>query len=305
MGYLSNIEFVDDEIEFEDVGTARIPEAYELNPKFVKSAVLQSEEISRLQGNVMGTDFDEGEIDDNVFEQKVAYLLYDWVASHVRERALVLGLKSEYTVSRTLLRTVLEARMTGCFMNSLADEAFREAFRNELASMKNNEVLRQFGGSDPWEVLDEISRSDFCSTAGILDIINETGNEGLHGIHNGLIRNILDKFQYFDPKPHHEIKQCYSDLSSSVHVHIEESLVRRLMLEESTPFESPTHTEEGLENFLSQYHSVLDIEGVLLLNEYESAIQQNEEIRDLLQTIDYQLLGLTDTRSKLNTILSE
>jgi hypothetical protein len=304
MGYLTNIQFSDDRIEFEDTGTTRITESYDLAPKVVKNAVLQDSQMRSLQANVMGADINNNSISSDIYNKKTAYLLYDWVAVHIRERSLVLGLKSEYTVAQILLRTAVEARMTGIFINSLADTEFREAFRNELDSMNTDILQRQFSGSNPWEVLKKIEDTNLESTAGVLDIINETGNQDLHDIHNGFIRNLLDEFQYFDPKSIYDIKQCYSSLSSSVHAHIEESLVRRSIIEHSNPFESPSHSEEGLRNFLSQYHSVLDIEGVLILNEYESVIKQNEEIRELMKTTEYQLPDLNDTKSKLNTLLA-
>ena len=305
MGHLTNIEFGEDGIEFDDIGTSRISEAYDLWPDLVEQAVLLDSEIRMLQGNVMGVDFEGSGVHSDIFDKKSAYLLYDWIAGHVRERALVLGLKSEYTVARVLLRTNLEARMTGVFMNSLANEEFREEFRQQLNSMDNNTLQRTFGASNPWEVLDEISRANFESTAGIFDIINETNNQDFHDIHNGLIRDTLYDFQYFDPKSKHDIKQCYSGLSSSVHAHIEESLVRRSITENSNPFESPTHSEESLQTFLSQFQAVLDIEGVLILNEYEAVIEQNREVRDLLETTEYHLPGLEDTKRKLTEVLSE
>lgn len=126
MGFLTDIEFKQGGIEFEDRARQKINEAYEIEPAGVEAAWRQHEEIGLLQINIMGSVPDGKSVNKKLFRKKFAYLLYDWIATHIRERAVVLGLKSEYMLAETLLRTSLEARMTGIFMNSLINRDFRE-----------------------------------------------------------------------------------------------------------------------------------------------------------------------------------
>jgi len=301
MGFLTTVEFEDEELTFVDKGSERVQEGYNIEPDGFRLAWGQHDAIFQLQ-YVLMTEKPDGAVDESLFDEKAAYLLYDWIATHIRERALVLGTKAEYMIGRVLLRTCLEARMTGVFMNSLADDTFRESFRNELNSRKNNDIHRMFGASNPWEVINKIESEEMKSTARILDIIEETGNQSFHDLHNGMVRDLLAESGCFEPKYKGDIRNCYSDLNSSVHANISTSLVEHSLQQHGHPFESPSHSKEGLQAFLEQYLSVLDIEGVLILNEFEQAIQQNEELRNRLTQFDPTLSPLKDTHSILTRL---
>lgn len=298
MGFLTNVEFEESELTFVDEGSERVQNGYELEPDGFRTAWAQHDAVAHLQLAVMGASDGES-VDETLFNGKAAYLLYDWIATHVRERSLVLGCKAEYMVGRVLLRTSLEARMTGVLMNSLVDEKFREAFRKELDQRHHKEIQRMFGASNPWEVINKIGLEDMDSTARILDIIEESGNQSFHDLSNGMVRDLLAEGGYFEPKPKGEIRNCYSDLNSSVHANISQSVVERSLKQHGHPFESPSHSEEGFRAFLQDYLTVLDIEGVMMLNEFESVIDRNEELRDDLTQFTSSLSPLKDTQSKL------
>jgi len=160
-----------------------------------------------------------------------------------------------------------------------------------------------FGASDPWEVINKTGVEDMESTARILDIIEESGNQSFHDLYNGLVRDILAEREYFEPKPKGDIRNCYSDLNSSVHANISQSLVEHSLQQYGHPFESPSHSKEGFQTFLQEYLTVLDIEGVLILNEFESIIEQNEELREFLEQSTPSLSTLEDTQSKLTQLV--
>lgn len=121
MGFLTNIKLEEGELTFVDESSEAVQNGYELDPDGFRIAWTQHDAVARLQLAVM--DALPGEsVDQTLFDAKVAYLLYDWIATHIRERALVLGCKAEYMIGRILLRTSLEARMTGVLMNSLAEK---------------------------------------------------------------------------------------------------------------------------------------------------------------------------------------
>lgn len=301
MGFLTNVEFEDDELIFTDKGSERVQEAHELEPEGFRLTWAQHDAIGRLQFAVMRETPGES-VDQTLFDEQAAYLLYDWIATHIRERALVLGNKAEYMVGRVLLRTCLEARMTGVFMNSLADDGFRRAFREELDERDHQELQQMFGASDPWAVINKIELEDMKSTARILSIIDETGNQPFHDLYNGIIRDILAERGYFEPKRKGDIRNCYTDLNSSVHANISESLVEHSLQQHGHPFESPSHSKEGLQAFLQDYLTVLDIEGVLILSEFESIIEGNEELREGLTQSASSLSALEDTHSKLTRL---
>lgn len=302
MGFLTSVKLEDGELTFIDTGTERVQEGYKLEPDGFKLAWVQHDAINRLQLAVMRESSGES-IDETLFEKKAAYLLYDWIATHVRERALVLGCKAEYMVGRVLLRTCLEARMTGVLMNSLADDEFRKAFREELNQRNNEEILRMFAASDPWEVISEIGLEDMKSTAKILDIIEESGNQPFHNMYNGMVRDILAEEGYFQPKSKGEIRNCYSNLNSSVHANIDQSLVEHSLRQHGHPFESPSHSKDRFRAFLQDYFAVLDIEGILILNEFESAIEQDGELKEDFAQYRSSLSTLEDTFSKLTQLI--
>lgn len=300
MGFLTTVEFDDDELTFVDEGFHRVQEGYELEPEGFRLAWAQHDAISRLQYNVM-TDSSGESVDKTLFDEKAAYLLYDWIATHIRERALVVGSKAEYMIGKVLLRTCLEARMTGVFMNSLADDEFRKAFRMELNQRHPEDLQRMFGASDPWEVINKVEIENMESTARILHIIEESGNQSFHDLYNGMIRDVLAEREYFGPKRKVDIRNCYSDLNSSVHANISQSLVEHSLQQHGHPFESPSHSKEGFQAFLREYFKVLDIEGVLILNEFESIIQQDAELREFLDPPPFS--PLEDTQSKLTQLV--
>ncbi|MFD1647984.1 hypothetical protein [Haloarchaeobius litoreus] len=300
MGFLTSVKFEDGELTFLDNGSERVQEGHELVPEGFRTAWAQHDAINHLQYAVMTDSCAEG-VSETLFDEKAAYLLYDWIATHIRERALALGSKAEYMTGRVLLRTCLEARMTGVFMNSLADDEFREAFREELNERDTNELQRMFGASNPWEVITKIELADMESTAKILDIIEESGNHSFHDLYNGMVRDILAERGYFEPKRKGEIRNCYSDLNSSVHANISKSLVGH-SIQHGHPFKSPSHSEEGFHKFLKEFLTVLDIEGVLILNEFEPVLERNDELSESLNQSTSSLTPLEDTQSKLTQL---
>lgn len=301
MGFLTNVEVEEDELTFVDRGSERVQNGFELDPDGFRIAWARHDDIGHLQLAVMGMSPDES-VDESLFSEKAAYLLYDWIATHVRERALVLGCKAEYMVGRVLLRVSLEARMTGVLMNSLANEEFREVFREELNQRHHKEIQRMFGASNPWAVINRIELEDVDSTARILDIIEESENQSFHDLSNGIVRDTLAKCGYFEPKPKGEIRNCYDGLNSSVHANISKSVVERSLHQHGHPFESPSHSKEEFKKFLKDYFTVLDIEGILMLNEFESVIDRNEELRDGLTQFTDSLSPLEDTQSKITQL---
>ena len=301
MGFLTNVEIEEGELTFVDQGSERVQRGYELEPDGFRIAWAQHDAIGHLQLAVMGASSGES-VDETLFNQKATYMIYDWIATHIRERALVLGCKAEYMVGRVLLRVSLEAQMTGVLMNSLANEEFREAFREELDQRHHKEIQRMFGASNPWEVINKIELEDMESTARILDIINESENQSFHDLSNGIVRDTLAECGYFEPKPKGEIRNCYDRLNSSVHANISKSVVERSLHQHGHPFESPSHSKEEFQEFLEDYFAVLDIEGVLMLNEFESVIDRNEELRDGLTQFTSSLSPLEDTQSKLTQL---
>jgi 3-dehydroquinate dehydratase len=306
MGFVSNISVENDEITIEDLSKEHVQTAYDTFPQGVSSAIAAHRNLGHLQLNLMGANSDDESVSEELFNSKAAYLIYDWVARHIAERSLILGLKAEYTIASVLLRTSLEAHMTGIFTNSLSDTEFRESFREDCNSKTSSEIQEAFDFADPWQVINMIEREDLESTARILDIINETSNQGIHEIHNGWVRDLLFEYGYFNPKPDGEIKQLYSQLSSSVHAHIGTTLANRSNKEGGHPFNSPTHVEDDLSRFLSEYFAVMDTKGVLMLNEFEDDLENYPEAQSLINQSNYgfRSLNLTDTDAKLEQISS-
>lgn len=162
--------------------------------------------------------------------------------------------------------------------------------------------MQIFEGSNPYEVINKIDRKDSENSIDIINTIQTTDNQNFYNIHNGLIRDIIADTGSFNPKNKGEIKRYYEELNSSVHAHIDESWLQKSLQQRGNPFESPAHSEDELQSFLEQYRAGLDIEGVLILNEFEPDTRRNEEIKNLLADSDYLLPGLTDTKSKLDDL---
>lgn len=287
-------------LELTEELSENIDEAFRYSPRKVGLALEQHDKIRELSYSLVSGGIDEEDdsgVDEDVFHPETGFIIFDWNVVHTREQALLLGMKADYMAANSLLRSCLDGQMKGVLINSLVDEDKREDIDLSASDFYADDV-------DVDEIFQTIARREVEEGAGIIDVINDTGNKGFFKIRPGSLRSVLSDLGFFSPYEGNEIGDFYRELGEAVHMHLDESLAEQSMQSEGHPFESPEHVAERLDAFFDNYTRTMEILGVLTVIEFKEYIRNNERIKEVLERRNYglQATDLTKTYDVLSNI---
>lgn len=292
----------DFKLELEEDLDENIREAFEMSPGRVGTGIEQHEILRQLSYDVIAGDADnedeeDSSVDEVVFRSETAFLLMDWDAIHTREQALLLGLKADYSSANSLLRGCLDGMMKGVFLNALMSENLHQKIDLRAEDFHSDDV-------DLDEFLNTVESTDYEHTAVIMDIIQQTNNEGILEIRPGRLRGILAELGHFKPYDGNEVGDFYHHLGSAVHKNPQFSLTDQAMEAEGHPFAPPQHVRDLLNDFLNKFEQTLDLLGVLTVMELKEHIKNRDRIQRIYDSRTYGLRqnGLSKTYKALADI---
>lgn len=250
------------------------------------------------------------------WQQKSAFLTYQWEAFHSAHRAFIEALAGFYNSGYTLLRNTLELLVRGAFWECLAHKSFR-AHTEALDKDRQRYGRRRKSISD-WiedpikinpsieENLENISGGIFDKTATILE--DKEFQRGFIRIPPlSVIVKQLIEWGVIDIQDAYQIvyNNLYGELSKDVHVIPDRPDIGRRLLKESGLFRVNVNPNE-LNEFMKNLQKVIDIGIVIELNILSDWIKEDEEVQAKLRERVEALkkLGLKFSPYKLRNLIS-
>jgi len=225
------------------------------------------------------------------WQQKSAFLTYQWEAFHLAHRAFVEALAGYYNAGYTLLRNTLELLVRGAFWECLARKNFR-ACAKVLDEVKQRygrgrksikdwiEELIKIKPSTEKE-LEKTSVSIFDKTAPILED-EEFRREYVRLPFSVIVRQLVEWKIIDIPEAYHVVySDLYGRLSKDVHVFPDKTDIGRRLLGEKD-FLKIVVVPTELNRFMKDLHKVIDIGIVIELNILSDWIRENEEVQTSL-----------------------
>lgn len=250
------------------------------------------------------------------WQQKSAFLTYQWEAFYSAHRAFMEALAGYYNSSYTLLRNTLELLVRGAFWECLAHKNFRvhtgaldgDRQRHGRGCKSIRDWIEDLIKRNPSieEELENISGGIFDKTATIIED-KEFQKEFIRFPPFSAIVKQLIEWKVIDISNAYQIVYdgLYHKLSKDVHVIPDRTDIGRRLLQEKALFRISVIPNE-LNEFMKNLHKLIDIGIVIELNILSDWIKRDGEVQARLKEKLEALknLGLKFSYYKLSSLVS-
>jgi hypothetical protein len=250
------------------------------------------------------------------WQQKSAFLTYQWEAFHSAHRALIEALAGFYNSGYTLLRNTLELLVRGAFWECLAHKNFRahtgaldedrQRYGRGRKSIRDwiEDLIKRKPSIK--ESLENISGGIFDKTATILED-KEFQREFIRIPPFSVIVKQLIEWKVIDIQNAYQIvyNDLYDKLSKDVHVIPDRTDIGRRLLQEKNLFRIGVNSYE-LNGFIKNMHKVIDVGIVIELNILSDWINKDGGVQARLKgrLEGLKELGLEFGFNKLSSLIS-
>jgi len=217
------------------------------------------------------------------WENKSAFLLYQWEIFNHAHRSSIEALCTYYNVAFVLLRTTLELSLKGAFWQCLSQERFRDGssiLDNSSEGKKIKDWLQTIfeASLGTKNELQQVS-------AGIFDKVGNRIEDRSFRLPVKTIVQQLDQWGIFSPinnAPDVVYESLYSRLSADIHVIPDRiDIGRRIASEKLSLFEQQV-APAALREYATTLHEIMDMAILIELNILQDLVERFESVRHKL-----------------------